>query len=380
MPRVSLPVPQVLPYLAAAAALLLGCGEKRYFFVGLDRVDLVTDQAGAAPQADPNLVAPVGIQVAPSGNLWLANAGSGTVGIYAPDGTVLPAAAPRTIELALPASAAPGTVLHPMGIAYNDTSYLQIQASERRDSARYLFATTEGSILGFNADVDGTHAVVAVDNSAAGAVYTGLTISAVRGGALLYAANFGTGTIDVFDGEFQPAQGLDAAAFEDQELPAGYAPFSIQHINGYLYVAYALRDTDGKSPVFGAGNGLIDVFGIDGRYAGRLVTGGSLNAPWGLTSTPWSFPYYGRALLVGNHGDGTVDVYDLWDGAPFGKLNDETATPVAIDGLWDLAFTIDANGYYQLLFSAAPNGGQNGALGTLLTHLVRTNPPDKMSR
>ena len=59
----------------------------------------------------------------------------------------------------------------------------------------------------------------------------------------------------------------------------------------------------------------MDVFNVDGSPGlpnglVRLVSRGSLNAPWGLAIAPASFGEFAGALLVGNNGDGTIDAFD----------------------------------------------------------------------
>src|SRR5207247_1304816 len=65
--------------------------------------------------------------------------------------------------------------------------------------ARFIFVTEQGTVLGWNPSVALTHAIVAVDNSAGGAVYKGLAIAGTAAGDRLYAANFRAATVDVFD-------------------------------------------------------------------------------------------------------------------------------------------------------------------------------------
>jgi uncharacterized protein (TIGR03118 family) len=381
--RFAMPATSLLPSVsrwglaALAAGVLLSCnGEKRYFFVAVDRVDRVSDPSGQGEHADPNLVRPIALQLSPSWNLWTANNGSGTVTIYDPAGAPLPSEEPRVIGLPVPAALS-GTPSRPTGLVHYDGRKLLIQGGGRQDSARYLLATEEGTILGYNFDLDPTNAVVAVDNSAKGASYRGLAIAYARGGVRLYATNFTAGTIDVFDDDFAPATRLDAAAFEDQELPTGYAPFGIQQLGGYLYVTYAARAEDGTSVA--PGGGVLDVYALDGRLIRRVASGDPLDEPWGMTIAPRSFPYYGQALLVANHGDGTINAFDLWTGDFIGALATDTGEPIVIDGLWDLAFAPGPNGNYALDFTAGADGGQEGVIGSLLTRLVRTSPPASAS-
>src|SRR5439155_4233624 len=98
-----------------------------------------------------------------------------------------------------------------------------------------LFATEDGTIAGWNNSVDPTHAVLAVDNSASGAVYKGLAEGFNESGAFLFATNFHAGTIDVFDSNFKAVH-MSGGAFKDPHIPAGFAPFGIAAINSHLYV------------------------------------------------------------------------------------------------------------------------------------------------
>src|SRR5262249_27697895 len=152
----------------------------------------------------------------------------------------------------------------------------------------------------------GTFGTIAVDNSGnnfkqpdplkqTGAVYKGLAIATDGNGrTLLYAANFRTGKIDVFDTNFQPVTNLAAGAFSDPQLPKGYAPFNVEQLNGQIYVTYALQDAAKHDPVAGKGHGFIDVFNLDGSpgLAGgrvRLTSSGPLDSPWGVVIAPGSF-------------------------------------------------------------------------------------------
>jgi uncharacterized protein (TIGR03118 family) len=54
----------------------------------------------------------------------------------------------------------------------------------------------------------------------------------------LYAANAGSGSVDVFDSSFAPLT-LSPGAFLDPSLPTGLVPFNVQEIGSAVYVAYA---------------------------------------------------------------------------------------------------------------------------------------------
>src|SRR5262249_41364351 len=159
-------------------------------------------------------------------------------------------------------------------------------------------------------------------NQQTGAVYKGLSIatsdmpilaSDPNTTSVLYAANFRSGQVEVYDSNFQRVD-LPAGAFADPHLPAGYAPFNVQVLNDKVYVPYARQAAAKHDDVAGQGHGFVDVFNLDGtpRLAGgkvRLVTRGQLDSPWGLAIAPAGFaaisdPHNDPVLLVGNFGNG----------------------------------------------------------------------------
>jgi len=100
----------------------------------------------------------------------------------------------------------------------------------------------------------------------------------------------------------------------------------------------------------------------------RLVSRGSLNAPWGLAIAPASFGEFAGALLVGNNGDGTIDAFDPTTGAFLGMLLDPTGNPITNSGLWALrvgnggAAGFDPNALY---LDAGINGELDGLFGEI---------------
>ena len=155
--------------------------------------------------------------------------------------------------------------------------------------------------------VDSANAVVAADNSAAGAEYEGLALLNDR----LYAADFHNGRVDVFDAEFKPV--TLTKGFNDPKIPKGWAPFGIQALDGNVFVTYAQRDKAGKDAVRGGGLGFVDEYSPDGVLVARVASQGGprapLDAPWGLALAPSSFGAYSGDLLVGNFGNGRISAY-----------------------------------------------------------------------
>jgi uncharacterized protein (TIGR03118 family) len=241
--------------------------------------------------------------------------------------------------------------------------------------AVFLFATKEGTILGWNPGVNppgfdpakaGKYAIVAVDSSAT-AAYTGLAIaSRADGTAYLYAANFRAGTVDVFDASFKKVS--EPNAFVDPYLPAGYAPFNIAPVTSQgvtrMFVMYAIHDLNN---IFGQGHGIVNAFDLDGSHLQRFANHGQLNAPWGIVQTPDGFGDLGGTLWIGNFGDGRINAYDLKTGEFIDKVRTAEGRAIAIDGLWSLKFGNGGNGgsVNTLYFTAGPNGERDGLFGSL---------------
>ena len=205
------------------------------------------------------------------------------------------------------------------------------------------------------------------DGSGSGAEYKGLTYAVARGGVLgdmgavhgqaplLFATDFGNNVVEAFDTHFNKV-----LSFTDPFLPANYSPFNAQTLNGLLYVTFAQRAPGAHDETAGPGLGFVDVFDTSGHFMRRLVSGGQLNAPWGLAIAPHSFGKFAGALLVGNFGDGQINAYNAHTGAWLGTL-DLGNGGQGIDGLW--ALHSGPNGTVTL--SAGPDEEQHGLLGSI---------------
>jgi uncharacterized protein (TIGR03118 family) len=321
------------------------------------QTNLVSDLPGVAQVQDPNLVNPWGISQGP-GPLWISDNSSGLSTVYTgqgqPTNPINPSGAPLVVSIPTPGDPT-GNSGTPDGTVFNPTFNTQspgfvITNGTDSGPAIFLFATEDGTIVGWNPGVNpvgsdpsqaGTFGTIAVDNSGTGAVYKGLTLATdADGQTLLYAANFSSGQIDVFDTSFNPAT-LPADAFTDPNLPEGYAPFNVEQLGGKIYVTYALQDAAKHDDVAGAHRGFVDVFNLDGTPGlsdgtARLVSGGKLNAPWGLALAPRSFGRLAGDLLVGNFGNGKINVYNPVSGSYLDTLKDPDGEPIKIDGLWAL--------------------------------------------
>jgi uncharacterized protein (TIGR03118 family) len=99
----------------------------------------------------------------------------------------------------------------------------------------------------------------------------------------------------------------------------------------------------------------------------RLQHGKYLNAPWGVAESPADFGVFSHRLLIGNFGDGTINVFDIVSGRFEGKLLDHHGEAISIDGLWALGFGNggSAGGSHTLYYTAGPNDESHGLFGRI---------------
>ena len=256
----------------------------------------------------------------------------------------------------------------PTGIVSNGTSDFVVSQGGKSGASAFIFATEDGTIAGWNPGVD-PNAVLAVDNSGSGAVYKGLAMGSSGGKNYIYATNFNSGKVDVFDTNFAPHT-FSEHQFTDHHLPAGFAPFGIQNINGMIFVTYAKQDAAKHDDVPGRGLGFVDVFSTSGDLMGRVASRGPLNAPWGLAVAPSTFGHFAGDLLVGSFGDGRINAYKMTQHGEFefdGQLKGTNGHTIVIDGLWGLAVGngAAAGPTSTLFFTAGLNGEKDGLFGTL---------------
>jgi uncharacterized protein (TIGR03118 family) len=320
---------------------------------------LVSDLPGIADHQDPNLVNPWGNGFSPTSPLWIGNNGSGTSTLY--DGTGTAQGGTPPLVVTIPNAGGAGNAGPVTGVVFNafssNTSAFIVAGGK---PASFIFCTEEGVIAGWNSSVS-PKAAILFDNSPSGAVYKGCVQAGTAAAPLMFAANFNAGTVDVYDGGLHLNPAPYTKAFANPAIPAGFAPFNIQIMNGSVFVAYAKQNSQKHDDVAGPGNGYIAMFNQSGTLIANLISTGPLNSPWGMAIAPASFGAFGGALLVGNFGDGTINAFNLTTGAQSGALNDLTGKPIAIPGLWSLNFgnggkNVDAGTLY---FTAGIGGGPN---------------------
>jgi len=307
---------------------------------GFNQSNLVSNIPGLASHTDPNLTNPWGISSSGTSPFWVSDNGSGKSTLYNTAGV------PQGLIVTIPGVGGAGSA--PTGQVFNSS------ASFNGDV--FIFATEDGTVAGWRGAL-GTNAETLLDSSGIGSVYKGIAIGSTAQGTYVYVADFHNNQITVVPGTGAPAL---SGNFTDPNLPAGYAPFNIQNLNGQLFVTYAKQDASGKDDVAGAGNGFVDVFDLNGTFVSRFVSQGPLNSPWGLAVAPVGFGSLGGDILIGNFGDGVINVFTS-TGTFVGTLGN-AGVALSNDGLWGLKFGNGGNGGLAnaLYLTAGLNDEQDG--------------------
>jgi uncharacterized protein (TIGR03118 family) len=358
-------------FVAAAIAGLAQAIATSASAAGYLQTNLVTDDpaavaAGGYSQAryvDPLLVNPWGMDYAPGGPWVVADAGYPT-GSPGPSAMVTSytGAGVKTAPTILSAQNGNGGSAGLTGLAYNDSTGFDLPSG---GPATYLFSNLDGSISGWNAAQ--TAAVQVVPGRAGGnnAKYSGMELADFGGQTYLYAANHLTGAVDVFDENFARVS-FSANAFVDPlSNPGGLLAYNVESIGSDLYVTYAAASA-ATAPL---GSGFVDEFTANGEFVRRFASGGDLASPWAVTIAPSNFGAYSGDVLIGNftHGSyGYISAYRQSDGAFEGLLSANGA-PIAIDGLWELAFGGggESGPTNDLYFAAGIDDESHGLFGTI---------------
>jgi len=158
---------------------------------GFQQVNLVANQAlYGAKLTDTTLKNAWGLTFSSSGIAWVNSQAGHSSELYtAEGGRVRPA-----VNIPSPADTIGG---NPTGIVLSDGKGFKLPNGQ---GSLFLFVGVDGILSGWNAAA-GNRALVIKNNSAT-AVYTGLAIASSGGANYIYAANFKTAKIDVWDTTF----------------------------------------------------------------------------------------------------------------------------------------------------------------------------------
>jgi len=313
--------------------------------------NLVTDDqsVNAAQITDPNLINAWGISHSDTSPFWVSSNGQGISTLYRVD-PLSNATTKVGLEVTIPGA---GNLT---GQVFN------IGGAANFNGDAFLFVSEDGTISGWRGSL-GTNAEVlqlASDTNS----YKGAAISLINGNAYLYAADFKGAQIDVLKGN-AAAPDL-AGSFTDPGIPNGFAPFNVQNLGGVLYVTYAKVGPTGDDEA-GPGNGFVDAFDPQGNFVARVGSQGALDSPWGLALAPTSFAEFAGDLLVGNFGDGHINIFDKNTNTFIGQLLGAGGDPLVIDGLWGLipGNNGGAGSAQSIYFAAGPGDEAHGLFGVI---------------
>jgi len=308
--------------------------------------NLVSNQIGAAKHIDPLQVNGWGLARGSGGPFWVSDQGSGWSTLYTGQG------AKEGLEVLIPSASGAGPG-QPTGIVFNGSSDFQVGGW----NSFFLFATLDGTISGWAPQTNPNDAIIVVNNSKSGAVFTGLAITNRPSGNLLYAADLANNVVDVYDGGFNLVN-----SFTDPTLPMGYVPFGIQDINGQVYVAYANQNEKIKG-------GYIDIFTENGTFVQTLISGAPLDQPWGIAVAPSNFGTLSNTLLVSNNTNtGTINGFNPTTGAFVGTVETSAGKAIKINQLWGIEFgggSSNNGNTNQLFYTAGPKNNAAGIFGVI---------------
>ncbi|HEY2253747.1 MAG TPA: TIGR03118 family protein, partial [Planctomycetaceae bacterium] len=314
---------------------------------------LTSNVPGQAANTDPVLQNAWGVTFTPGNSpFWISDNATGCSTLYDGQGIPqpLPPTGPLKVKIPLPngdvsTACKPAdpqnppspTPAGPTGLVWNPTSTFLVPNMGR--AATFIFSTENGTLAAWTGGLSPPDVAVLAFTSKT-AVYKGLVFGTNPNGVFLFATNFHDGTVDVFKpadstSNGQYIQTTTTGGFTDSNIPKGYAPFGIENIDGDLFVSYAKQDAAKHDDVAGPGNGFVDVFDTDGNLLRRFASRGPLNSPWGMTRASFDFGRFSGLILVGNFGNGKINVFSS-QGQFIDELDRPNGKPLVIDGLWKL--------------------------------------------
>ncbi len=331
------------------------------------QTNIVSDSPATATAKtyDPNSGSSWGIARSSAGPWAVANAAKGTITVYSASGTIERDAV--VVPSGNPAKAPAGS---PTGIVFNPSSEFTLSNGK---PAQFLAATLDGIIVGWNDALPG-HTSLSVVDQAGTSAFDGLGIASAKvdgvAATYLYAPDFKNARIEVFDGGFKHVQVLERAMAKIVDSVyrlAGLSPLNVQDVGGNLYISFAQPDAalGGILPVVKTGSGLVISISPEGKRLQVLQRGQFLNSPWAVALAPGNFGLYSHDLLVGNNGNGAINVFNPVTGDFIAQIKDSSNQPLKISGLWALSFggdTARAGPATSLYFAASAGPTFSGGL------------------
>ena len=315
------------------------------------RVTMLSSDLAGAANLDATMKNPWGITWDATGTLLAVSLNHSSLATYYDSTGKKPGGAIQIPTVGAPSGGAPtGVVL---------TSAFTIPSSGQ---SNFVFVGEDGVISAWGLAMGTSPAAVVFSSRSATSVYKGAAVM----NNYLYVANIKNATIDIFDKNFKFISG-----YTDPNAPAGYAPFNIAVVDGKLLATWtrakAPDASGGVDDLPGPGIGYIASYSADAGSGAlsspvTFTTGGNLNSPWGIIKAPSSFGQYANDYLVGNFGDGKINVFSS-SGQFINTLKDTTNTAIVIPGLWGLLSGPANSG--KIYYTAGTNGEADGTLGSI---------------
>ena len=331
------------------------------------QINLIANKASFKPKlVDKNLTNAWGLTAGPGSPIWVSDNNSGFATVYS--GGINGSAVSLDLTVPVPGGNPTGQVFNSVSGAFPVGGTQGSPAVFIVDTDSIGSAQSPGEIAAW----DGGASFVVEDSPKGGAggktpahaVFKGLALATAKAGPELFAADVANARVDVFNRDFRLMS--TPTEFRDPKIPAAYAPFGIQVLNGEVYVSYGKQNRSKTDVVPGAGLGFVDAYSVNGKLIKHLVSHGPLNEPWGLVIAPKGFGPFAGDLLVGNLGNGWINAFNPKSGKSLGPLRTTSGHPIAINGLWGLMVGNSAfGGASSVVFSAGPNAYANGLVGVL---------------
>lgn len=321
-------------------------------------VNLVANREGFdARFIDPELINAYGLTIYEK-LLWVTANVGGKLIKYSREG--------RKKEPVITIPGVDGEISGPTAVIVNSTIGFAIaERVENIKPSALFFSSNEGTIGGYNKDVNLDHGIVKFI-SPDKAVYNGITLLDDK----LYAADFGNNRIDVFGADFERIVKHGSYEFKyPGDQPKGYVVFNIVAIDGLLYVPYAKKKNTAPGYMSGPGLGFIAVYDDKGEFIKTLIgVDNHLDTPYSLVIAPKNFGKFSGKFLVGNFGAGKINAWDINDtGCPakyLGKIEVKCG-----DGVKDFYINhLSTLVAYKraLFFCAGPNQKADGVVGKIM--------------
>jgi hypothetical protein len=383
-------------------------------------VPLITASGLSPSFLDPNLLNTWGMVIV-NDLIWVANSGTGFITCYDLLG--------RPVNTIINVFGPIRNIAQPTGIAQNtDFESFIIDNGPIEGSSSLIVCTQDGTINGFNASVNLVDSVILFDGSRLNCVFTGIAVSnsanavwvcpdgsvtqrpcqdqnqirpwtrapivyngdrvrpfdvfqpnnvdanipyqVVTRRNYLYVTDFYNRRVLSFDGDMNMTDFPFIDEDSDEPIPEDYGPYNVAKINNQIYVMYAKQNPrKNQYPQFGIGHGFVSVFTLEGGFLRRFHSRGPLNTPWGITLAPPFFGYPAGSIMIGNLGDGMINVF-YPDGKFFNSVYQGASAPLCLNGLRSIVVSPTGQSIYW-------TGTDDNLLIGLLGNVFPTTPPVK---